>query len=256
MDKRHQAAYYKRTNEGGFAQGDYQQINETESVPSLIQRISRWLERMPFFDLSYWQDFAALDLTAPAPEREKGTQQPTIALPAVDMADTLQHPFWNRFRELYRDGLTEREAGKIRDFDYVFFDIENPDLIAQEPEAGAAAKEMLRSDLSPAAMRAALFTMLYRDFPVFQNSFRILDTLVEIDNQLAGWRHAHYRMVRRMIGMRVGTGNTSGSGYLEGAVSKHYIFRDIAGLSTYLIERKKLPKLPTALIRHLSFAQD
>jgi tryptophan 2,3-dioxygenase len=253
MDKRHQAAYYKRTNEGGFAQGDYQQINETESVPSLIQRISRWLERMPFFDLSYWQDFAAPGhLNPPVPEHEKGMQQPTTAPPA----DTLQHPFWNRFRELYRDGLTEREAGKIRDFDYVFFDIQNPDLADQNPEASAAAKEMLRSHLSPAAMRAALFTMLYRDFPVFQNSFRILDTLVEIDNQLAGWRHAHYRMVRRMIGMRVGTGNTSGSGYLEGAVSKHYIFRDIAGLSTYLIERKKLPKLPTALIRHLSFAQD
>ena len=102
-------------------------------------------------------------------------------------------------------------------------------------------------------MRAALFIMLYRDFPVFQNSFQILDTLVDIDNQLAGWRHAHYRMVRRMIGMRVGTGNTSGSGYLEGAVSKHYVFRDIAGLSTYLIERKKLPKLPEELIQKLSF---
>jgi tryptophan 2,3-dioxygenase len=80
-----------------------------------------------------------------------------------------------------------------------------------------------------------------------------LDTLIDIDNRLAGWRHAHYRMVRRMIGMRVGTGNTSGAGYLEGAAGKHYIFRDIAGLSTYLIERKKLPKLPAELIHKLGF---
>jgi len=104
-------------------------------------------------------------------------------------------------------------------------------------------------------MRSALFIMLYRDFPFFQNSFRILDTLIEIDNRLAGWRHAHYRMVRRMIGMRVGTGNTSGAGYLEGAAARNYIFRDIAGLSTFLIERKKLPKLPKELIRKLSFAE-
>lgn len=60
-------------------------------------------------------------------------------------------------------------------------------------------------------------------------------------------------MVRRMIGMRVGTGNTSGAGYLEGALSKHYVFRDLSGLSTYLIERKKLPKLPEELIRNLGF---
>jgi tryptophan 2,3-dioxygenase len=60
-------------------------------------------------------------------------------------------------------------------------------------------------------------------------------------------------MVRRMIGMRVGTGNTTGSGYLEGAASSHYIFRDLAGLSTYLIERKKQPSLPEELIRSLSY---
>jgi tryptophan 2,3-dioxygenase len=56
-----------------------------------------------------------------------------------------------------------------------------------------------------------------------------------------------------MIGMRVGTGNTSGAGYLEGALSKHYIYKDLSGLSTYLIERKRLPQLPEALIRSLGF---
>ena len=95
--------------------------------------------------------------------------------------------------------------------------------------------------------------MLYRDFPVFQTSFQILDTLIEIDHWLAGWRHKHYVMVRRMIGMRVGTGNTSGAGYLEGAVQQHYIFKDLAALSTYLIERRKLPKLPDELIKALGF---
>ena len=58
-----------------------------------------------------------------------------------------------------------------------------------------------------------------------------------------------------MIGMRVGTGNTSGAGYLEGALNKHYVYKDISGLATFLIERKKIPKLPESLIRYLSFSQ-
>jgi tryptophan 2,3-dioxygenase len=74
-----------------------------------------------------------------------------------------------------------------------------------------------------------------------------------LDHLFAGWRHKHYVMVRRMIGMRVGTGNTSGAGYLEGAVQQHYIFKDLAGLSTFLIERRKLPALPTTLIQSLGF---
>jgi tryptophan 2,3-dioxygenase len=102
-------------------------------------------------------------------------------------------------------------------------------------------------------MRAALFIMLYRDFPVFQTSYQILDALIEIDNMMSNWRHKHFIMVRRMIGMRSGTGNTSGSGYLEGALNKHYIYKDISGLSTYLIERNKLPQLPMELIRKLNF---
>jgi tryptophan 2,3-dioxygenase len=221
MDKRHHADYYKRTNQGGFNLIDYQAINQVEEAPTLIKLINNWLERMPFFDVDHWGAFTEISLTN-------------------------LHPFWNEYRDIYRQGVTEREAGKIMDFDYTFFEITAKEFTEDQ-------KSVLRSNLSPSAMRAALFIMLYRDFPVFQNSFQILDTLVDIDNQLAGWRHAHYRMVRRMIGMRVGTGNTSGSGYLEGAVSKHYVFRDIAGLSTYLIERKKLPKLPEELIKKLSF---
>jgi tryptophan 2,3-dioxygenase len=56
-----------------------------------------------------------------------------------------------------------------------------------------------------------------------------------------------------MIGMRVGKGNTSGTGYLNCALYRHYIFRDLAGLFTYIIQRKKLPVLPLELIRKLSF---
>lgn len=223
MGNRHHKDYYKRTNEGGFTQEDYTRINEREAAKNLSQLINKWLERIPFFEEQFWENYVSVS-------NEKSTP----------------HVFWNDYRHIYKNGLTEREANKIKDFDYVFFD-ELPEGASHENVAG------LRSNFSAGALRAALFIMLYRDFPVFQTSYQVLDSLIEIDHLMSNWRHRHLIMVRRMIGMRVGTGNTSGAGYLEGALNKHYVYRDIAGLSTYLIERRNLPKLPAELIKYLSF---
>lgn len=225
MTKRHQHDYYKRVNEGGFTQQDFNDINKTEQDTNLLQRINHWLVRMPFFEERFWQGY----------------------VPVTPTTINAGHPFWNDYRNIYQQSLTDRERGKINDFDYVFFEQQKQDY---SPEQLA----MLRSSFSPIALRAALFIMLYRDFPVFQTSYQILDSLIEIDHMLSNWRHKHFIMVRRMIGMRVGTGNTTGAGYLEGALSKHYIYKDLAGLSTYLIQRRNMPALPGELIKHLSFA--
>ncbi|WP_153797065.1 tryptophan 2,3-dioxygenase family protein [Foetidibacter luteolus] len=222
MDKRHHYDYYKRTNEGGFTQQDYQTITETESKTNLLQLVNNWLERMPYFDMRFWHNYNSHAEAVTA------------------------HPFWNDYFAIYKSGLTEREAGKIHDFAYT---------LLEKNTAGYPQEHLdnLRSSFSAGAVRAALFIMLYRDFPVFQTSYQLLDALIETDHLLSNWRHKHLIMVRRMIGMRVGTGNTSGAGYLEGALSRHYIYRDLSALSTYLIERKKLPRLPEELVRHLSF---
>ncbi len=222
MDNRFNKDYYKRTNEGGFDKADFDKIDENEKSINLLSLINNWLERIPFFENGLWKIYQ--------------NQFP--------VADSM-HPFWSDYRNIYKNGLNEREANKIIDFDFVFFENKN-----NLPDDKLPAKPTL----SPSAMRAALFIMLYRDFPVFQTSYQILDALVEIDHQMSNWRHKHLDMVRRMIGMRMGTGNTSGGGYLEGALHKHYIFKDISGLSTYLIERKKLPKLPEELIKKLSYS--
>jgi tryptophan 2,3-dioxygenase len=214
MQKRHQHDYYKRTNEGGFTKDDFNEIETTEKSETILQLINRWLERMPFFNSDFWQTYKPLSET-----KENS------------------HPFWNDYYSLYKNSLTEREAGKLEDL--------NNRILKEE--------HITAEGFSNTALRSALFIILYRDFPVFQTSFQILDTLIEIDHLMAGWRHKHYVMVRRMIGMRVGTGNTSGAGYLEGAVQQHFIFKDLAGLSTYLIERRKLPKLPDELIKALGF---
>ncbi len=220
MNTRFNNDYYKRTNEGGFSEKDFNNINETESDVNLLQLINKWLERIPFFEIDLWKSY-----------KNK-----------FPLTDHL-HPFWSDYRHIYKNGLNEKETDRINDFDFIFFENKNNNDV----------KLLQKPLLSAAAMRAALFIMLYRDFPVFQTSYQILDGLIETDNQLANWRQKHIDMVRRMIGMRMGTGNTSGRGYLEGALNNNYIFKDIAGLSTFLIERKNLPKLPVELIQKLSY---
>lgn len=107
--------------------------------------------------------------------------------------------------------------------------------------------------LSPAASRAALFIMLYRGYPLLQLPFQLLNSLLEIDEQLSSWRYRHMNMVHRMIGTRIGTGGSTGKDYLKAAADKHYIFREIAQLNSFLIERRKLPVLPHSIEKQLGF---
>ncbi len=142
--------------------------------------------------------------------------------------------FWSDYRKAYEASLSDGERGRLAEFDKVFF------------AEG-------RGDLSPEAMQSALFITLYRDLPIFQMPFELLNTLSEIDELLSNWRYRHFMMVRRMIGIRAGTGGTSGAGYLEGTLSQHYIFREVTELATFLIERSKLPELPKVLKEKVSF---
>ena len=145
-----------------------------------------------------------------------------------------RHKFWVDYREAYRNSLSQNETERLAEFDKVFF-------------------EQGRGAISPAALRAALFITLYRNLPIFHLPFELLNTLSEIDELLSNWRYRHFMMVRRMIGLRVGTGGTSGAGYLEGTLSQHYAFREITELATFLIERSKRPVLPNALKEKVSF---
>jgi tryptophan 2,3-dioxygenase len=145
-----------------------------------------------------------------------------------------QHKFWADYRNAYKTSLSGNESDRLAEFDRVFF------------------KEG-RGSVPPAAMRAALFITLYRNLPIFHLPFELLNTLSEIDELLSNWRYRHFMMVRRMIGLRLGTGGTSGAGYLEGTLSQHYAFREITEVATFLIERSKRPVLPNALQDKASF---
>jgi tryptophan 2,3-dioxygenase len=88
---------------------------------------------------------------------------------------------------------------------------------------------------------------------LLQAPYQLMNQLLEIDNGLSAWRYRHINMVHRMIGTRMGTGGSTGKDYLKGALDKHYIFVEFAELTSFLIERNKLPALPAVLSTRLGF---
>jgi tryptophan 2,3-dioxygenase len=145
--------------------------------------------------------------------------------------------FWVEYKIAYANSLAEVEKNNMDAFDEVLFH-----------------HKETHYTLSAKANRAALFIMLYRGYPLLQLPFQLLNNLLEIDEQLSTWRHRHMNMVHRMIGTRIGTGGSSGKDYLKSAADKHYIFKEIAQLTSFLIERRKLPRLPKEIERKLGFA--
>jgi len=219
MEQRYKTEYYKHTRRGSLSESDLQEVHRAESESTLKELIIKWLERMPYLDQRYWKEY----------KRNSPVDKPVTEAEPGD-----RHKFWVDYRIAYQNSLSENEAGRLREFDKVFF------------EEG-------RGDVPPAAMQAALFITIYRNLPIFQMPFELLNTLSEIDELLSNWRYRHFMMVRRMIGLRVGTGGTSGAGYLEGTLSQHYAFREITEVATFLIERSKRPMLPNALKEKVSF---
>lgn len=199
MEARHGKQYYTSQ-----LRPDHKaEIDALEDLPTLLELVNAWLERMPFLDTRYW------------PKGEK--------------------PFFEQLEELYVRSLVPGEEANAKLWRTVFVD-------------GDPTRR-----LSPAASRSAVFIMLYRDQPIFQQAFRFLEALLDIDAGMAAWRSRHLNMVHRMIGLRVGTGGSTGKAYLKGAMDSHYIFSEIADLSSFLFERGKLPALPAELRKAIGF---
>lgn len=216
MEERHGQQYYVSQ----LRDEDIMELRELESKPSLLSLINSWLERMPFFENDQlWKEY-------------KGMGTP---------GTNGNHPFWLDYLQLYGKSLDGVEASNHEVFADIFF---------------TRVSENARKRLfSAKASRHALFIMLYRDYPMLQLPYQLLNTLLEIDEELAAWRFRHLNMVQRIIGARMGTGGSTGKGYLRQAMDKHYIFKELAELTTFLIERRNLPVLPKNLQQQLGFSE-
>ena len=188
-------------------------IRKAENEKSLLELVNAWLDRMPL---------------------------------APSFINKEKESFWTDYRNRYENSLADAEKTNLTTFDEIFFETSNP-----SPDSYR--NETQNQFLSSKASRAALFIMLYRGYPMLQLPFQLLNALLEIDEQLSSWRYRHMNMVHRMIGTRIGTGGSSGKDYLKAAADKHYIFKEIAQLNSFLIERRKLPSLPVELEKQLGF---
>lgn len=219
FDQRHEQNYYV----SHLHKEELDEVKGVEQERTLLELVNQWLERMPFFEESrFWKNYKSI---------------------ANGVAD--QQIFWSDYRMLYDQSLSAIEKKNLELFDVLFFHLNNP---VSNDSSGEG------RSLSARANRSALFIMLYRDYPLMQLPFQLMNTLLDIDELMSMWRYRHLNMVRRMIGSRIGTGGSSGKDYLQGAMEKHYIFKEFADLTSFLIERRKLPELSPELKQAMGYS--
>ncbi len=189
---------------------------------SLSRQLDAWLSRMPFLSS---EGFTFRDAYRGAVETSLAGDRAMI----LANADLSQE---QRTREL--SGLDRA----LERFHAIF-----------DPETAA---DLWR--LSPKAVEGALFIIVYRDEPVLQLPYRLLETLIAIDESLTLWRYRHALMVKRMLGVKTGTGGSSGHDYLRDTAERYKLFPDLIQLSSYLIPRSKLPRLPSDIASKMGFA--
>ncbi len=203
-----------------------QTIKKTERESTLFKMVERWLERTPFLA---FEDFNFL----------------TAFRKAVD--EMLRND-----EEIIQKNPILSQQGHDRQLKMLSLTKANFEMLFDE-KLHQKAVESGEKKLSYKATLAALLIFLYRDEPILHLPFRFLTCLIDIDEHLTTWRHRHAIMVRRMIGMKIGTGGSSGHDYLKKTAEEHKIFGDYFDLATFFVARSSLPALPEKVKRNLGF---
>jgi tryptophan 2,3-dioxygenase len=209
-----------------LSESDRARVAQAERGDTLVDQLDRWLARTPFVALSGYAFSHAY--------REAVVRSLAADSELIRATEGLS--------ESQREAETSAIAAALDRFNAIF---EPP---AEQPQA-----EPWPWRMSFAAVQAALFITVYRDEPVLQLPFRLLTALMDIEQTLTLWRYRHALMVRRMIGVKVGTGGSSGYDYLKQTADRHQIFGDLFQLSNYLIPRSLVPSLPPAVKARMGF---
>ncbi len=96
----------------------------------------------------------------------------------------------------------------------------------QPPLAAATEEEKFQA-------RAKAIHALYRDERHHRDWIDVCERLTEFDELVVSWRLRHIQMVERTIGIRMGTGGSSGSSYLKLTLEKKF-FPELWEARTYL----------------------
>lgn len=206
---------------------DQKAIIEKELArPSLKEGLEKWLERTPFVSegtFDFWKSYFQCVQNMFNEDMEMVRNNPRLNEEEKTQSIKRLESSLNQFKSLESD----EEFEKLR-------------------AAGLF-------ELSRKATLSALFIMIYSDEPILHNPFQIMDHLQDLDESITQWRSRHAQMAHRMIGVKIGTGGSSGADYLQKTVSQQKLFSDFFNLSTFLIPRSKIPKLPETLRKKMGF---
>ena len=85
-------------------------------------------------------------------------------------------------------------------------------------------------EIEPSAELQQILIRVYRNDP--KNS-EICERLVDLDEGVQEWRYRHVKMVERTIGVKLGTGGSSGAAYLRTTVGSP-LFPDLWEIRSHL----------------------
>lgn len=74
---------------------------------------------------------------------------------------------------------------------------------------------------------------LYLTPDQYPQLYALAERLIEIDENIGLWRFHHFRMVERIIGLKMGTGGSEGAGYLQSTLS-YKSFPELWNVRTHL----------------------
>lgn len=114
--------------------------------------------------------------------------------------------------------------------------------------AALARRFLFAEDVEEAAERrrtrriraGLLYIESHRNLPLLAWPRLLVDTVVEVEEQLVLWRNRHARMVERIIGRRVGTGGSSGVEYLD-RTTRARVFDELWTVRTLLMPKRLVP---------------
>jgi tryptophan 2,3-dioxygenase len=203
-----------------------QKVLDSEVGPNLFGGLDLWLKRTPFLNFggfSFWEQYK--NATTVMLQNEKSQvendqrltpEQRVLLATQVEGSEKMFHALFNE--SAYE---TLRQKGIWR--------------------------------LSYESIHAVLLINLYRDYPLFQMPYRLLNEVMEVESLMYRWRSRHALMVKRILGLRIGTGGASGHDYLLKTAEAHQVFDDLFKLVTFYLPEDKLPKLPKEVESQLHF---
>jgi tryptophan 2,3-dioxygenase len=200
-----------KANERGAAM--LARLEDAMSKPSLCESMMNWVERTPIMGSSY------------------DSEGDDAAVRAYIEAHLESH-------RALSEAAAERSSG---------WGAQDPaKMAARMAAAHEGAVDFLMPGGEVSRARAGLlFIESYRELPLLTWPRKLIDAIVELEESMVKWRHAHARMVERIMGRRIGTGGTSGVDYLD-ATSQYRIFKDLWGVRTILVKPQERPALHNA----------